>query len=262
MGPASRMAHVLQQIVEEKYRELARRKALRPRRELERDCRAAAPARDLAAALRHSAGGVRLIAEVKRASPSGGVLTESFDPASQARAYAAHGAAAVSVLTDEKFFQGSLEHLRAVRAQVELPLLRKDFTVDEYQLWEARAAGADAVLLIVSILGPAELRELLLAAKGLGLGALVEVHTRQELEQALGAGAPIVGLNNRDLRTFETRIETTLELLPLIPPRPLGVGDSRLTTAAALTRAAAAPPPAGLVGRAPPRAPPLRVHAP
>src|SRR5207302_1161627 len=175
----------------------------------------AAPARDFAAALRPAPGGVRLIAEVKRASPSGGVFTESFDPASRARAYAAHGAAAVSVLTDEKFFQGSLEDLRAVRAQVELPVLRKDFTVDEYQLWEARAAGADAVLLIVSILAPAELRELLLGAKGLGLGALVEVHTRPELEQALGAGAWVIGLNNRDLRTFETRIETTLELLPL-----------------------------------------------
>jgi indole-3-glycerol phosphate synthase len=249
------MAHVLQQIVEEKYRELARRKALRPRRELERDCRAAAPARDLAAALRPPPGGVRLIAEVKRASPSGGVFTESFDPASQARAYAAHGAAAVSVLTDEKFFQGSLEHLRAVRAQVELPLLRKDFTVDEYQLWEARAAGADAVLLIVSILGPAELRELLLAAKGLGLGALVEVHTRQELEQALGAGAPIVGLNNRDLRTFETRIETTLELLPLIPPGPVVVSESGFRTAADVRRVVAAGAHAVLVGEALMRAP-------
>jgi len=249
------MAHVLQQIVEEKYRELARRKALRPRRELERECQAAAPARDLAAALRPPPGGVRLIAEVKRASPSRGVFAESFDPAAQARAYAAHGAAAVSVLTDEKFFQGSLEHLRAVRAQVEVPLLRKDFTVDEYQLWEARAAGADAVLLIVSILGPAELRELLLAAKGLGLGALVEVHTRQELEQALGAGAPIVGLNNRDLRTFETRIETTLELLPLIPPGPVVVSESGFTTAADVRRVVAAGAHAVLVGEALMRAP-------
>ena len=198
---------------------------------------------------------MRLIAEVKRASPSRGVFAESFDPAAQARAYAAHGAAAVSVLTDEKFFQGSLEHLRAVRAQVELPLLRKDFTVDEYQLWEARAAGADAVLLIVSILGPAELRELLLAAKGLGLGALVEVHTRQELEQALGAGAPIVGLNNRDLRTFETRIETTLELLPLIPPGPVVVSESGFTTAADVRRVVAAGAHAVLVGEALMRAP-------
>ena len=249
------MAHVLQQIVEEKHRELARRKALRPRRELEQECRAAAPARDFAAALRPAPGGVRLIAEVKRASPSGGVFAESFDPAARARAYAAHGAAAVSVLTDEKFFQGSLEHLRAVRAQVELPLLRKDFTVDEYQLWEARAAGADAVLLIVSILGPAELRELLLGAKGLGLGALVEVHTRPELEQALGAGAPIVGLNNRDLRTFETRIETTLELLPLIPPGPTVVSESGFTTAADVRRVVAAGAHAVLVGEALMRAP-------
>ena len=219
-----------------------------PRRELERECQAAAPARDLAAALRPPPGGVRLIAEVKRASPSGGVFAESFDPAARARAYAAHGAAAVSVLTDEKFFQGSLEHLRAVRAQVELPLLRKDFTVDEYQLWEARAAGADAVLLIIAILEPPHLRDLGAAAKGLGLAALVECHTAAEVDAALAADARIIGINHRDLRTFETRIETTLEPLARIPPGPIVVSESGFVDGAQVRRVVAAGAHAILVG--------------
>jgi indole-3-glycerol phosphate synthase len=249
------MAHVLQQIVEEKSRELAHGKRTRPQAELERACRAAAPARDFAAALRPPPGGVRLIAEVKRRSPSRGVLASAFDPVALARVYVAHGAAAISVLTDEKFFQGRLEHLTAARAEVPVPVLRKDFVLDEYQLWEARAAGADAALLIVSILDPAALRDLVGAAKAVGLAALVEVHTRPELEQALEAGAALIGVNNRDLRTFETRIDTTLELLPLIPPGPVVVSESGFFTAADVRRVVAAGAHAVLVGEALMRAP-------
>jgi indole-3-glycerol phosphate synthase len=155
---------------------------------------------------------VRLIAEVKKASPSRGVLARGLDPVTVATAYARHGAHAISVLTDEKYFQGSLDDLRAVRAAVDIPLLRKDFTIDEYQLWESRAAGADAVLLIVAILEPPRLGDLLAAAKGLDLAVLVECHTAPELDQALTAGSRVLGINNRDLATFETRLETTLEL--------------------------------------------------
>jgi indole-3-glycerol phosphate synthase len=244
------MSQILQQIVEEKHRELEARRAARPQAELERVCAHAAPARDFEAALRPPPGGVRLVAEVKRASPSRGEFTAAFDPQSLARTYAEHGAAAISVLTDEKFFKGHLDHLRAVREAVAVPLLRKDFSIDEYQLFEARAAGADAVLLIVSILDPRRLRAFLNGAKALGLGALVEAHTRAELEQALEAGAGIIGINNRDLRTFETRIETTLELLPLIPPGPIVVSESGFFSAADVRRVVAAGAHAVLVGEA------------
>ncbi len=244
------MAHVLQQIVDEKYREVAQRKAACPQSELERACARVAPTRDFEAALRPPPGGVRVIAEVKRASPSRGVFTGSFEPGGLARTYATHGAAAISVVTDEKFFQGHLDHLAAVRGLVDVPLLRKDFTVDEYQLWEARAAGADAVLLIVSVLEPRRLGDFMNGAKALGLAALVEVHTRAELDVALAAGAAIIGVNNRDLKTFETRIETTLELLPLIPPGPVVVSESGFFTAADVRRVVAAGTHAVLVGEA------------
>jgi indole-3-glycerol phosphate synthase len=244
------MAHILQQIVDEKLRELEQRKIARPQAELERACASLVPPRDFEAALRPPRGGVRLIAEVKRASPSRGEFTGSFDSAALARAYAGHGAAAISVLTDEKFFKGHLDHLAAVRRVVDVPLLRKDFTIDEYQLWEARAAGGDAVLLIVAILDPARLRGFLNAAKALGLAALVEVHTRPELDAALAAGATIIGVNNRDLRTFETRIETTLELLPHIPPGPVVVSESGFFTAADVRRVIEAGAHAVLVGEA------------
>ena len=244
------MAHVLQQIVDAKYREVEQRKAACPQSELERACARAAPPRDFEAALRPPPGGVRLIAEVKRASPSRGVFAGSFDPGGLARTYATHGAAAISVVTDEKFFQGHLDHLVAVRRLVDVPLLRKDFTVDEYQLWEARAAGADAVLLIVSVLPPRRLGDFMNGAKALGLAALVEVHTRAELDVALAAGAALIGVNNRDLKTFETRIETTLELLPLIPPGPVVVSESGFFTAADVRRVVAAGARAVLVGEA------------
>ena len=154
------------------------------------------------------------------------------------------------MLPDEKYFQGRLELLGEVRARVAVPLLRKDFIIDEYQVWESRAAGADAILLIVSILDDRLLGDLLAAAKGLGLGALVEVHTAGELDRALGAGARVIGINNRDLRTFETRLETTLALLPSIPPGPIVVSESGFFTAADVRRVAAAGAHAILVGEA------------
>jgi indole-3-glycerol phosphate synthase len=239
---------VLDEIVANTRAEVARRKSAVPRATLERDCDAAPATRDFEGALRPSPGTVRLIAEVKKASPSRGVLSNGLDPVALATTYATHGAHAISVLTDEKYFRGSLDDLRRVRAAVDVPLLRKDFTIDDYQLWESRAAGADAVLLIVSILEPARLAELLAAAKGLGLAALVECHTAAELDQALAVGSRIVGINNRDLATFETHIATTLELLPLIPPGPIVVSESGFFTAADVRRVVSAGAHAVLVG--------------
>lgn len=176
------------------------------------------------------------------------MLSAVFDPVALASTYARHGAAAISVLTDEKYFQGSLDLLAAIRAAVPVPLLRKDFMLDEYQLWESRAAGADAILLIVAILDTPRLSDLLAGAKGIGLAALVEAHTAEEVETALSVGARIIGLNNRDLRTFQTRIETTLSLLPLIPRGPLVVSESGFAHAAEVRRVVAAGAHAVLVG--------------
>jgi indole-3-glycerol phosphate synthase len=241
---------MLQKILEQKKREVAARKAERPAGALERACRSVPAVRDFETALRPPSGGIRVIAEVKRASPSRGLLAPSFDAVALATAYATYGAAAISVLTDETFFGGHLDHLVAVRAAVPLPVLRKDFTIDEYQLWEARAAGADAVLLIVAALDASSLTDLLLAAKGLGLGALVEVHTRAELDVAAAAGARVIGINNRDLQTFETRLETTLGLLPLVPPGATIVSESGFSSGADVRRVAAAGAHAVLVGEA------------
>ncbi|MFQ5896228.1 MAG: indole-3-glycerol phosphate synthase TrpC [Nitrospinota bacterium] len=190
--------------------------------ELGKRVASAPPVRGLLPALRGPGaprGKVRVVAEVKRASPSQGTIaSENFDPVAIARRYAEGGAAAISVLTERRRFGGSLGHLRAVREAVELPVLRKDFLFDPYQLYEARAAGADAVLLIAPILDGEELRKLLLEARALGMESLVEVHTEEELERALGAGARLLGINNRNLRTFETDPAHTLRLLARIPP--------------------------------------------
>jgi indole-3-glycerol phosphate synthase len=246
---------VLDEIVANTRAEVARRKAAVPRATLERQCGALPATRDFEGVLRSAPAAVRLIAEVKKASPSRGVLSSGLDPVALATTYATYGAHAISVLTDEKYFRGSLDDLRRVRAAVDVPLLRKDFTIDEYQLWESRAAGADAVLLIVSILEPARLTELAAAAKGLGLAALVECHTAAEVDQALAVGSRIIGINNRDLATFETRISTTLELLPLIPPGPIVVSESGFFTAADVHRVVAAGAHAILVGEGLVRAP-------
>jgi indole-3-glycerol phosphate synthase len=246
---------ILDDIVRNKRDELTRRRAAVAQSALESRCRHLPPAHDFEDALRPVAGGVKLIAEVKKASPSRGVLKADLDPVALATAYARGGADALSIVTDAKYFQGSLDTLESVQAAVDVPLLRKDFTLDEYQLWEARASGADAALLIVAILEPVLLRDLLQAAKGVGLATLVECHTAGEVEAALGAGARIVGINNRDLRTFDTRLETTLALLPLIPPGPIVVSESGFFTAHDVRRVVAAGAHAVLVGEGLVRAP-------
>ncbi|HEU4367707.1 MAG TPA: indole-3-glycerol phosphate synthase TrpC [Methylomirabilota bacterium] len=242
------MSTILERIVVDKRAEVAAGKRAASRAELERRCAGLPLPRDLEAALRPAGAPVALIAEVKKASPSRGVLAAGLDPVALAETYGRHGVHAISVLTDEKYFQGRLDLLAAIRPRVAVPLLRKDFTIDEWQLWESRAAGADAVLLIVSILPDPLLGDLMAAAKGLGLAALVECHTAAEVDRALAAGCRILGINNRDLGTFETRIETTLELLPLVPPGPLVVSESGFVTGDQVRRVVNAGARAVLVG--------------
>lgn len=240
---------VLDEIVAHKRAEVAALKARRSVGTVAAACRGLAPARDFEAALRPPPGTrVRLIAEVKRASPSQGLFRADLDPIAQASTYAAAGAAAVSVLTDARYFHGSLEDLVQVRRTVPVPVLRKEFIVDEYQLWEAREAGADAVLLIVAALEDAVLRDLLGAAKGAGLATLVEVHTAGELDRALRLGAPVIGINNRDLQTLTTTLAPSLALLPQIPPGPIAVSESGLRTGADVAQVVAAGAHAVLVG--------------
>jgi indole-3-glycerol phosphate synthase len=242
---------VLDEIVAHKREEVAARRVARPLGGLEAACRRLAPTRELPEALTPGPGRrVRLIAEVKKASPSKGVLAADLDVTAQALAYAAAGADAVSVLTDARWFKGSLDDLVAVRAAVTRPLLRKDFTVDEYQLWEARAAGADAVLLIVAALERAALRDLFQAAKGIGVHVLVEAHTSAELEEALALGARVIGVNNRNLQTLETDLATSLRLLPLVPPGHVAVAESGIFTRQDVERVARAGAHAVLVGEA------------
>lgn len=197
----------------------------------------------------------RIIAEVKRASPSQGVIREEFDPVGIARDYAAHGASALSVLTEERFFHGSLLYLEHIRKEVVLPLLRKDFILEEYQVLEAKSFGADAVLLIAALLDAALLKDLKDQAGSLFLDALVEVHTEQELETALKAGAGMIGINNRDLKTFEVKIETTERLMPLVPPGILAVCESGIDSPAQIKRFEAVGARVFLVGEALMRAP-------
>ena len=219
---------ILDEIVAYKRGELAQRKAELPLADVMARARQEPPPRDFEGALR--APGISLIAEVKKASPSKGLLCPDFDPVRIATAYRDGGAAAISVLTDEHFFQGSLTHLTTVREHVELPVLRKDFLFDPYQVYEARAAGADAALLIVGILDDGLLRELHDLVGELGLAALVEVHDEGELERALGAGARIIGINNRDLRTFQVDLGTTGRLRALVPDDCVVVAESGIHT--------------------------------
>jgi indole-3-glycerol phosphate synthase len=244
---ASDPTDILGKIVASKRREIEQHRAQLPEAALQRQLATAPAVRDFHAALA-SGPGMRLIAEIKKASPSGGVLRADFDPAGIARTYAASGAAALSVLTDEPFFRGSLADLRAVRAAVELPLLRKDFLLDRYQLLEARAAGADAVLLIAEILDDAALARLLREAGELGLAALVELYDPAHLPRVLAAGARIVGVNNRDLRTFITRLEHTLEIAPRLPAGCLLVSESGIRSRADIQRLAVAGVHAVLIG--------------
>lgn len=238
---------ILDRILAETRAEVARRKLTAPMSTLEQKAKSAPGPRGLAQAL--GAGGtVRLLAEVKHKSPSKGVLRSDFDPVSLARAYEKAGADAISVLTDEPFFGGSLLHLRAVRETVPLPVLRKDFIVDPYQIVEARAVGADAVLLIAAALDDKTLGHLLAMTRDWGMDALVEVHTENELERALAAGADFVGINNRDLNTFETSLDVTLRLAPRVPAHVTLVSESGIRSRGDVTKLAAGGVHAVLVG--------------
>ena len=235
---------ILARIVEQKRASLARLKQLRP--ELERRAADRPPARDFQAAL--TAAPPAIVAEIKKASPSKGVFTEEFQPASIARMYAEGGAAALSVLTDEEFFRGGLGDLEAARAAVSVPVLRKDFTIDELHVVEAAAHGADAILLIAAILTGAEMRRFRELAGQFHMAALVEIHDADELGPALDSGAAIVGVNNRDLHTFEVHLETSLRLAERIPAPVVKVAESGIHTAADVARLCSAGFDAFLVG--------------
>jgi indole-3-glycerol phosphate synthase len=215
---------ILDEIVDWKRQEVAQRKQALRLADVQSSVPHAPPARDMYAALR--APGVSLIAEVKRASPSKGLLRPELHPEVLARQYERAGASAISVLTDERYFQGSLDDLRAARGAIGLPALRKDFVIDAYQVYEARAAGADAILLIAAVLEDDELASLYRLARELGMSALVEVHDLDELERALRISPRIVGVNNRDLRTFEVDLQTTARLRAHVPPEVVLVAES------------------------------------
>ncbi|MEC7768278.1 MAG: indole-3-glycerol phosphate synthase TrpC, partial [Acidobacteriota bacterium] len=215
---------------------VAERRKLIPNGQLEREAAARTPrAEEFRAALARSEG-FNVIAECKRRSPVRGILQKDYDPAALARVYARAGAAAISVLTEPSFFDGSVEHLKSVRDAVDLPILRKEFVVTEYQLIEARAAGADAVLLIVAALEDNILASLLASVEALGLAAFVEVHDEVELERAVGAGAGIIGVNNRNLRTLEIGLETTARLIERMPGDVIAIAESGLRTHRDLVR--------------------------
>jgi indole-3-glycerol phosphate synthase len=245
-----RTGTILDRIVADKREELAATQRRVPFADLKARLPQAPPPRPFAEALRD--GPLRLVAEVKKASPSRGLLREDFDPLALARSYAEAGAAAVSVLTDARHFQGSLDHLASIRAALPdgPPLLRKDFLFDPYQLYEARAHGADAVLLIAAVLNSDLLAQLIGLAATLDMDALVEVHDEPELERALMAGATLVGVNNRDLRTFDVDLAATERLRPLMPPQVTVVAESGVSTRADIQRLEALRVHAVLIGEA------------
>jgi len=229
---------ILDRILAVKAEEIAKAKKTLGAAAVRRQAEAAGKPRDFIGALRAkiAAGLPAVIAEIKKASPSKGVLRERFDPAAIAGSYAQHGAACLSVLTDELFFQGRAEDLSTARAACDLPALRKDFVIDPYQVYESRAMGADCILLIIAALEPAQMRELETAAVSLGMAVLAEVHDRAELDLALELATPLIGINNRDLHSFETRLETTLGLSPLISAPRIAVSESGILSAEHVTR--------------------------
>lgn len=241
------MPNILKQIVAAKRTEIAAAKALVSPSELRGRLKDAPPVRDFFAALA-AEGPIKLIAEVKKASPSKGVICADFDPVAIARTYQQHGASCISVLTDEQFFQGSLEYLRAIRQATSIPLLRKDFILDSYQLLEARYAGADAVLLIAECLDDCNLRKLHNEAIELGMTPLVELYDPENLPRVIEAGATLIGVNNRDLRTFEVDLDRAIRLRAVIPSACLLVAESGIETHADVNRLAAASVDAMLVG--------------
>ena len=251
------MSDILNQIVAVKRDEISLARRKRDLLSLRRDAESLGGQRDFIGGLRRKigAGAAGVIAEVKKASPSKGVLRERFEPAAIAESYAEHGAAALSVLTDVQFFQGSAAYLVQARAACALPVLRKDFMVDAYQLFEARAMGADAILLIAACLDDAQLADLEAQSQALGMAVLVEVHDATELDRALRLKTPLVGINNRNLRTFEVTLQTTLGLLERVPPERLLVTESGILARADVQRMRDAQVHAFLVGEAFMRAP-------
>ena len=215
---------ILDKIVAEKREEVEQRKKSVPLSSLMERIAQQRTSLDFAGAL--GGGGIKLIAEIKKASPSRGVLCPEFDPVALARSYVRGGAAAISVLTEENYFQGSIDHLIAVREEVNIPVLRKDFILDPYQVYEAAAYGADALLLIAAILSQQQLEELLALSRSLGLNCLVEVHDEREVARAISSGAEVIGINNRDLSTFAVDLDNTARLRPLIPQERIVVSES------------------------------------
>jgi indole-3-glycerol phosphate synthase len=217
---------VLDRILDRKAQEIEERRKNVPQSRFEEAVKLVTPPRDMLGALRQDANTVALVAEVKHASPSKGVLIEPFEPVTLGRTYAKYGAAAISVLTDEPFFQGSLDDMRDVRNAVDVPVLRKDFVIDPYQVYEGRAAGADAILLIVAALDDAQLADLHALVAELGMTALVEVHNEGELTRALKISPPLIGINNRDLKTFKVSLDTTRRLAQRVPAGVTLVAES------------------------------------
>ena len=254
------MSDILDKIVAVKREELASAKAARSLASWREEAESADARRDVrgfeaAMRVKLAAGRAAVIAEVKKASPSKGVLREHFVPAEIAASYALHGAACLSVLTDERFFQGSAAYLRQARAACALPVLRKDFIIDEYQVFEARALGADCILLIAACLSNVQMADLEAAALALGMDVLVEVHDGDELDRALRLKTPLLGINNRNLKTFEVTLDTTLALLPGVPAGKLLVTESGILARADVQRLRAADVHAFLVGETFMRAP-------
>ena len=227
------MSDILQKILAVKAREVADAQTIKPLTAMQAAAEQAMSVRDFVAALlgKINAGQPAVIAEIKKASPSKGVLRADFQPAEIAASYARHGAACLSVLTDEQFFQGKTKYLKQARAACKLPLLRKDFIVDEYQIYQSRVMGADAILLIAAALDVAQMQSFETLAHRLGMAVLVEVHDGHELDAALQLTTPLIGVNNRNLRTFEVSLQTTLDLLPRIPGGRIVVTESGILEA-------------------------------
>ena len=232
------MSDILDKIIAVKRQEVAVAEQSAPFEDLRLTAESRAPARDFVGAIRakHALGLPAVIAEVKKASPSKGVFKQDFRPAEIAASYARHGAACLSVLTDVQFFQGSIAYLEAARAACDIPVLRKDFIIDRYQIVEARAMNADCILLIAAALEPQQMRELEAFAHSLGLAVLVEVHNGEELDHALTLRTPLIGINNRNLRTFETSLDTTLGLLERLPEDRIVVTESGILNQADVKR--------------------------
>lgn len=246
------MSDILDKIVAVKHQEVAAALARKPLAAMRADAESRVLTRDFVGALRAkiAAGLPAVIAEVKKASPSKGILRADFIPADIAQSYAEHGAACLSVLTDQQFFQGSIDYLKQARASCDLPVLRKDFMVDAYQVYEARAMGADCILLIAACLDDAQMKSLEALAMSLDMAVLVEVHDRAELERALQLKTPLLGINNRNLKTFEVSLDTTLGMLKDVPADRLLVTESGITTTADVQRMRTAGVQAFLVGEA------------